>query len=87
MTDRDALCVRLSFLLLSLALICLPQAAWAKWYLLASGLPNTLYVIDTETDKIAKEIAFAQYCPESGPPPVRLCHHQPGPGRGDGRLG
>src|SRR5213083_1624724 len=58
MTDRDALCVRLSFLLLSLALICLPQAAWAKWYLLASGLPNTLYVIDTETDKIAKEIAL-----------------------------
>ncbi len=58
MTDRDALCVRFSFLLLSLALICLPQAAWAKWYLLASGLPNTLYVIDTETDKITKEIVL-----------------------------
>lgn len=39
-------------------LFCLPQAAWAKWYLLASVQPNNLIVIDTETDKIVKNIAL-----------------------------
>jgi DNA-binding beta-propeller fold protein YncE len=44
------------FLLLSLACLCFPSAAWAKWYLLATAAPNTLYVIDTETDKVVKKI-------------------------------
>lgn len=30
--------------------------AWAKWYLLASVHPNNLVVIDTETDKVTKNI-------------------------------
>lgn len=47
---------RFSFLFLSLALICLPRSAWAKWYLLATSAPNTLHVIDTETDKVVKKI-------------------------------
>jgi DNA-binding beta-propeller fold protein YncE len=43
-------------LLLSLVTLCLPRIALAKWYLLASVHPNNLVVIDTETDKIAKNI-------------------------------
>ena len=34
----------------------LPCAALAKWYLLASVHPNNLVVIDTETDKVIKNI-------------------------------
>jgi DNA-binding beta-propeller fold protein YncE len=49
---------RCALVLLSLFLFCLPRATWAKWYLLASALPNTLYVIDTETDTVVKEIAL-----------------------------
>ena len=43
-------------LLLSLVAFCLPRIALAKWYLLASVHPNNLVVIDTETDKITKNI-------------------------------
>jgi DNA-binding beta-propeller fold protein YncE len=39
-----------------MALLCLPHSAWAKWYLLATSAPNTLHVIDTETDKVVKKI-------------------------------
>lgn len=44
--------------LFSLLVLCLPQAAWAKWYLLATSAPNTLHVIDTETDTVVKKIAL-----------------------------
>ncbi len=47
-----------SLILLSLTLFCLPHAAWAKWYLLASVHPNNLIVIDTETDTVVKNIAL-----------------------------
>jgi DNA-binding beta-propeller fold protein YncE len=42
--------------MLTLALLALPQGAWAQWYLLASAHPNNLIVIDTETDKVVKNI-------------------------------
>ncbi len=45
-------------LFLCLVLIGLPQAAWAKWYLLASVHPNNLVVIDTETDTVVKNIGL-----------------------------
>jgi len=41
-----------------LALLVLPHAAWAKWYLLASTQPNNLVVVDTETDTVVKDIAL-----------------------------
>jgi DNA-binding beta-propeller fold protein YncE len=44
--------------LFSLLVLCFPQAAWAKWYLLATSAPNTLHVIDTETDTVVKKIAL-----------------------------
>lgn len=42
--------------LLTFALFVVPYPAWAKWYLLASVHPNNLVVIDTETDKVSKNI-------------------------------
>ena len=39
-------------------LLALPQTAHAKWYLLASVHPNNLVIVDTETDKVVKEIAL-----------------------------
>jgi len=42
--------------LFALTLLSFPHAAWAKWYLLASVHPNNLVVIDTETDKVTKDI-------------------------------
>jgi len=50
--------VRFSSLLVSFVVLCLPHAAWAKWYLLASVHPNNLIVIDTETDTVVKNIAL-----------------------------
>lgn len=44
--------------LLALLMMYWPQAAWAKWYLLATSAPNTLHVIDTETDTVVKKIAL-----------------------------
>jgi len=44
------------YLLFMLVLFAVPNSAWAKWYLLASVHPNNLVVIDTETDKITKNI-------------------------------
>lgn len=43
---------------LSLSLFFFPHSAWAKWYLLASVHPNNLIVIDTDTDKVVKDIAL-----------------------------
>lgn len=43
-------------LLLGLVLSSLPGVAWAKWYLLATSAPNTLHIIDTETDTVVKKI-------------------------------
>jgi len=45
-------------LILNLVLFVFPQVIWAKWYLLASTLPNNLVVIDTETDTVVKDIAL-----------------------------
>jgi len=53
---KDGLRRQFAFFLTSMALLCLPHAAWAKWYLLATSAPNTLHVIDTETDKVVKKI-------------------------------
>ena len=39
-------------------LLALPQTALAKWYLLASTHPNNLVIVDTETDKVVKDIAL-----------------------------
>ena len=51
------ICTRLSiYSLLLLVLFSFPHSAWAKWYLLASVHPNNLIVIDTETDKVTKNI-------------------------------
>ncbi len=50
-------CTRLSvYTLLVVALLFSPHPAWAKWYLLASVHPNNLVVVDTETDKVTKNI-------------------------------
>jgi len=51
------ICTRFSiYAILALVLLFFPHSAWAKWYLLASVHPNNLVVIDTETDKITKNI-------------------------------
>jgi DNA-binding beta-propeller fold protein YncE len=51
------LCTRFFiYTLFAAALLFSPHSAWAKWYLLASVHPNNLVVIDTETDKITKNI-------------------------------
>jgi len=73
MKQKDRLYRQFYPLLLSLGLICLPQAAWAKWYLLATTLPNTLHVIDSETDTVVKEIALEGRGPALGiaPNPAR----------------
>jgi hypothetical protein len=39
-----------------LVLFFFPHPAWATWYLLATSAPNTLHVIDTETDTVVKKI-------------------------------
>ncbi|NOT54848.1 MAG: hypothetical protein HOP18_09610 [Deltaproteobacteria bacterium] len=46
------------YTLCALVLLSFPHSAWAKWYLLASVHPNNLVVIDTETDKVVKNIAL-----------------------------
>ena len=45
-------------LLLTLVHLNCPRSVLAKWYLLASVHPNNLIVIDTETDKVVKNIAL-----------------------------
>jgi DNA-binding beta-propeller fold protein YncE len=57
-TCEDSQRMRFSCLLVSFFVLCLPHAAWAKWYLLASVHPNNLIVIDTETDTVVKNIAL-----------------------------
>jgi DNA-binding beta-propeller fold protein YncE len=42
-----------------LLLLCLPQGAWAKWYILTGALPNNVFVIDAETDTVVKEIPLS----------------------------
>ncbi len=37
-------------------MLCLPGVVWGKWYILTAALPNTIYVIDTDTDKVIKTI-------------------------------
>ena len=37
-------------------ILCLPGVVWGKWYILTAALPNTIYVIDTDTDKVVKTI-------------------------------
>lgn len=44
------------WLLVACAVLAVPRAAWAKWYLLASTHPNNLVVVDTETDTVVKDI-------------------------------
>jgi DNA-binding beta-propeller fold protein YncE len=56
--DTSSLRRKLVGTLVSFVLFCFPQAVWAKWYLLASVHPNNLMVIDTETDKVVKNIAL-----------------------------
>ena len=55
---KSGLKLRRALEILTLALLSLPQGAWAKWYLLASVHPNNLIVIDTETDKVVKNITL-----------------------------
>jgi hypothetical protein len=57
-SDKTVSFVRRRVLSFAMILFCLPQSAWAKWYLLASVHPNNLIVIDTETDKVVKNIAL-----------------------------
>jgi WD40 repeat protein len=56
-----------------LFLLCLPGFAWGKWYILTAALPNTVYVIDTDTDKIVKTIPLEGRGPIAGviPNPAR----------------
>ena len=58
MNEKNILSKRLLLLLLTISVLGVPQFAWAKWYLLASAQPNNLIVIDTETDKVVKDIAL-----------------------------
>jgi DNA-binding beta-propeller fold protein YncE len=55
---KSGLKLRRAFAILTLAWLSLPQGAWAKWYLLASVHPNNLIVIDTDTDKVVKNITL-----------------------------
>jgi DNA-binding beta-propeller fold protein YncE len=55
MNARTRIPIPYLFVLLA---VSLPQAAWARWYLLATSAPNTLHVIDTETDTVVKKIAL-----------------------------
>lgn len=57
MKPQDSRRARLLFFLI-LMIACVPHAAWAKWYLLASTHPNNLVVVDTETDTVVKDIAL-----------------------------
>lgn len=41
-----------------LCMLCLPGAAWAKWYMLTGTQTNAVYVVDTDTDKIVKTISL-----------------------------
>ncbi len=36
--------------------LCLPGLVWAKWYILTAALPNTVYIIDADTDQVVKTI-------------------------------
>jgi YVTN family beta-propeller protein len=37
-------------------LCCLPATVWGKWYMLTGSQANSVYVVDTETDKVVKTI-------------------------------
>jgi DNA-binding beta-propeller fold protein YncE len=56
--EKNVLSAKFLLLLLTISVLGLPRLAWAKWYLLASAHPNNLIVIDTETDKVVKNIAL-----------------------------
>lgn len=72
-SGKNNLRQKLTCALVGVALVCLPHAAWAKWYLLASVHPNNLIVIDTETDQVVKNIALEGQGPAMNiaPNPVR----------------
>ena len=36
--------------------LCLPGLVRAKWYILTAALPNTVYIIDADTDQVVKTI-------------------------------
>jgi len=57
--DREGALFCWSFLLGGLLLLCLPQQAWAKWYILTGTTPNNVFVIDAETDTVVKEIPLS----------------------------
>ena len=52
-----------SFVLVALLF---PGIAWGKWYILTAALPNTVYVIDTDTDKIVRTIPLEGRGPIAG---------------------
>ena len=70
--------------------LCFPCAALAKWYLLASVHPNNLVVIDTETDKVVKNIALEgrgpamNIAPNPAQPQFAYVVNETGAERGDG---